>query len=500
MPNSAPQSTALLTGTMGNPTTAPVASPSSLDGIVHVLTCGSVDDGKSTLIGRLLWESSELPDDQREMVHRAARSAGTPDRLDYALLLDGLIAEREQGITIDIAWRYVDADRHRLVIIDSPGHEQYTRNMASGASHADVALMLVDARHGLKRQTRRHAAILSLMGVPRLVLAVNKMDLVDWNEQTYATIARDFADLVGNLDFADWAAIPLSARNGDNIAQSSPNIPWYYGPTLVAHLETIPSRLADTELPFRMPVQTVLRDQQDFRGLAGTIAAGVARIGDAIRDSRTGRQARIARIATMDGDLPEAPAGKAVALVLDRDLDVARGSVLCDPSLVPTDALMIEANLVWLADQPLESHRGLLLRTATDIVPISTIDITSRLDLDNFGFRPEASCEANDVVAATITLSRPVAIDPFRTQRETGAFVLVDPITGNTLAAGVVDKARSQQQTDPNRPIVITRAMLAAGVCAGLASTDPEFTQRAEAVRRLLEHAGVSAELNLEAD
>lgn len=500
MQKRATSSTAAVPGAAEHLETGPSAPQPSLDGIVHVLTCGSVDDGKSTLIGHLLWESSELPDDQREMVRRAAKAAGTPDHLDYALLLDGLIAEREQGITIDIAWRYVDAGQHRLVIIDSPGHEQYTRNMASGASHADVALMLVDARHGLKRQTRRHAAILSLMGVPRLVLAVNKMDLVGWNEQTHAAIARDFAELVANLGFADWAAIPVSARNGDNIAQTSANMPWYDGPSLVAHLETIPSRLAATALPFRMPIQSVLRDQQDFRGLAGTVTAGVARIGDVVRDSRTGRQARIARIATMDGDLREAPAGKAVALVLDSDLDIARGSVLCDPSLVPTDALTIEASLVWLADQPLDSNRGLLLRTATDVVPISTIEITSRLDLDNFGFRPAASCEANDVVAATILLSRPIAIDPFRTQRETGAFVLVDPITGNTLAAGVVDKARSQQQTDPNRPIVITQAMLAAGVCAGLASHDPEFPRRAEAVRRLLEQAGVNAKLDLEAD
>jgi bifunctional enzyme CysN/CysC len=457
-----------------------------------------VDDGKSTLIGRLLWDASDLPDDERERVRSAARKAGEPDKLDYSLLLDGLVAEREQGITIDIAWRYLDTDKRRVVLIDSPGHDQYTRNMASGASHADAAIMLIDARHGIKRQTRRHAAILQLMGVPRVVLAVNKMDLADWSESRFREIERDFAAAVAGLGFKEARAIPVSARHGDNIAAPSSSMPWYGGPTLVAHLESVPSRQSPDASAFRMPVQTVLRDGQDFRGLAGTVSSGKVRVGDEVSDALTGRSARVARIATMDGDLGEAAKGKAVALVLDADLDVARGAVLAAPGALPVRATGLEGRIVWVAEQPFGAARNLLLKTPADLVPIAAIEVTGHVDLDTLTLKPASHCAANDIAAVSITLGRPAALDPFSELEETGTFLLVDALTGATLAAGVVVAAAEggEPRAAVPAPFLLTRDMLAAGLCADLGNSEAdtrEFRRRAREVLRLLSAAGVAA-------
>ncbi len=467
-----------------------------LDGIVHILTCGSVDDGKSTLIGRLLWDASDLPDDERERVRSAARAAGDPDKLDYSLLLDGLVAEREQGITIDIAWRYLDTGYRRAVLIDSPGHDQYTRNMASGASHADAAIMLIDARHGLKRQTRRHAAILQLMGVPRIVLAINKMDLAGWSEARFREIEHDFLAAVDGLGFAEARAIPVSARHGDNVAALSAKMPWYDGPALVALLEGIPSRQSPDARPFRMPVQAVLRDGQDFRGLAGTVSSGAVRVGDEVIDASTGRAARIARIATMDGDLGVARKGKAAVLVLDTDLDVARGAVLSAPAAAPVNARKVEARLVWLSERPFEAGRGLLLRTATDLVPVAAIEITAHLDLDTLALTPANGCSVNDIAAASIVLARPAALDPFGLHEETGSFLLADTLTGATLAAGIVIAASAGSESPPNTHFKLTREMLAQGLCSDLGSSEAgvrEYNRRAREVLRLLAAAGVAA-------
>lgn len=465
-------------------------------GIVHILTCGSVDDGKSTLIGRLLWDGSELPDDQREMVRRAARASGNPDKLDYSLLLDGLVAEREQGITIDVAWRYLDTPRRRLVLIDSPGHDQYTRNMASGASHADAAVMLIDARHGLKQQTRRHSAILSLMGVPRVVLAVNKMDLVDWSEARFREIEAAFLAAVAPLGFVEARAVPVSARHGDNVTEASANAPWYSGPALVGHLEAMPSRTSP-EAPFRMPVQTVLRDGQDFRGLAGTVSSGIIHVGDEIADAVTGRSARIARIATMDGDLAEAAKGKAVVLVLDADLDVARGAVLASPGALPVRATSVEARLVWLADRAFGAAHGLLLRTATDVVPVAGIKISAQIDLDTLSPKPAEGCSPNDIVAASISFGRPAALDRFRDHQGTGTFLLVEALTGATLAAGTVVAARSGDDSRAAHlmPFHITSDMLVKGLCADLGDSEAdagEYRRRVREIVRLFESAGIA--------
>jgi bifunctional enzyme CysN/CysC len=463
-----------------------------LEGIVHVLTCGSVDDGKSTLIGRLLWDTGEVADDQRARLSRG----GGGDAPDFSLLVDGLLAEREQGITIDIAWRYVDAGRRRVVIIDSPGHEQYTRNMASGASHADVAIMLVDARAGIKTQTRRHAAILDLFGVRHVVLAVNKMDLVDWSEATFRTIEAEFRQLSGRFGFHEARAIPVSAKRGDNIASRSTAMPWYTGPQLLDVLQSIPSRRVRTDLPFRFPVQTVLR-ADDFRGLAGTVAAGRIARGVTVIDAASGKKARIARIATMDGDLDSASSGQAVVLQLDRDLDISRGAVLAIPKSAPKPGRVLNTRVVWLAEVPFVPDRRLLLRTSTDLVPIAHMTVKARLDLATLAQEAGDDCAANDIVAAKITLGRAVVADRFADVPETGAIALVDALTGATMAGGVVRAIDRPKSAGHDRSFRITRATLS-DLCAGLAPSNPEYARRAKAVRRLFADAGVEARLDFD--
>ena len=477
----------------------PTATSVLTGGTINILTCGSVDDGKSTLIGRLLWDASDLPDDTRDMVRRSARAKGDGELLDFSLLCDGLIAEREQGITIDVAWRYLDTDNRRFVIIDSPGHEQYTRNMASGASHADIAVILVDARHGMRRQTRRHAAILNLMGVTQVTLAVNKMDLVDWSEQRFREIEADFRQSVAALGFTGSKAIPVAARLGDNVANRSASMPWYKGPTLVSMLASVPPRRAATAQGFRMPVQLVLRDTADFRGLAGTVCAGTVRPGDPVCDALSGRTARVRAISTMDGDLASASAGKAVVLQIDGNIDVTRGTVLSSPDLLPVLARQIDARLVWLADDPFDAGRRLLVRTAADLAPVASIGITARIDLDDLSVTPGATCGVNDIADASLTLARPVAIDRFADYRDTGCFLLVDALSGATLAAGVVNQANPGDPAAADADLVLTRWMLAQGLCADLDSSptgQAEFKRRAHEVASLLRALGIAVKLD----
>ena len=472
--------------------TAQAPAWGNLEGLAHLLTCGSVDDGKSTLIGRLLWDASDLPEDTRQTLMKSAGPDGEPD---VSLLLDGLVAEREQGITIDIAWRYFDAGRRRFVVIDSPGHEQYTRNMASGASHADVAIMLVDARHGVKRQTRRHAAILDLVGVKHVILAVNKMDLAGWSEAKFREIEADFAAVAANFAFEKALALPVSAKLGDNIARRSANLDWYKGPTLLDQLARVPSRGASSAGAFRMPVQMVLRGERDFRGLAGTVSGGRIQVGDAVQDALSGRQSRVRRIATMDGDLAAASAGQAVVLQLDTDIDVARGGVLAAPHALPVVARELDVRLVWLSDAPLEAANGLLLRTATDLVPVAAFKVKARLDLETLAQNDAQTCAANDIVIADIRLGRATALDPFSLQHETGSFVLVDALTGGTLAGGIVTAASASTTTSDGTTFKLTAAMLAGGLCAGLKPDDAEFRRRADEVAILLRAAGVTVEI-----
>jgi bifunctional enzyme CysN/CysC len=463
---------------------------------LKVLTCGSVDDGKSTLIGRMLWDASGLHADQREQLERGARTAaGTPD---FSLLVDGLAAEREQGITIDIAWRYFETPARRLVIIDSPGHEQYTRNMATGASHADVAILLVDARSGVKSQTRRHAAILDLMGVRQVVLAVNKMDLVDWSEPAFRAIEADFAALADRFGFEDAATIPVSAVLGDNVAQRSTNMPWYGGPAVLEHLQQAQAGAGSADGAFRFPVQLVIRDGQDFRGLAGTVASGSIAVGDEVVDAVSGRRARVARIATMGRDLASARTGQAVVIGLDRDLDLSRGAVLGVPGHAPGAAQGIDARLVWMSEEPFDRERGYLLRTATDIVPIASIDIGAHLDLETLSERPASGCASNDIALARIELGRRAALDLFTDQRETGSFVLIDPITGATVAGGIVTARRTRERTARSNAFRLTRDVLERGIGADLPPTgsEQELRRRANEVAILMRGAGVAVEID----
>jgi bifunctional enzyme CysN/CysC len=468
-----------------------------LSGMLRVLTCGSVDDGKSTLIGRLLWDATDLYDDQRETLERGKRvDGGNPD---FSLLMDGLVAEREQGITIDIAWRYFDTASRRIVVIDSPGHEQYTRNMASGASHADVAILLIDARHGIKKQTRRHAAILDLVGVKRVILVVNKMDLVDWSESAFRKIEADFETFSWRFGFWEATAIPTAAVSGDNVAAASTHMPWYTGPTLLQHLEQLPSRVTEPSGPFRFPVQTVLRDSRnDFRGLAGTVSGGSVRVGETVVDALSKRTAKVLRIATMDGDFDQASQGQAVAIQLDTDIDVARGAVLSKADSRPVVARVVDARMVWLSETPYDPRGSYLLRTATDLTPVSNLKIQALLDLETLESHPADACSANDIAIGEIALARPAAIDTFGEAPETGSFMLVDAITGASIAGGVVTAAKAEAALADENTFVLTRAMLERGLNADLrdlSGSEAEFRRRANEVALILRSAGIDVEI-----
>lgn len=483
---------------------APSPSPANLDeiapelsGMLRVLTCGSVDDGKSTLIGRLLWDATDLYDDQRETLRRGKTvDGGNPD---FSLLMDGLVAEREQGITIDIAWRYFDTASRRIVVIDSPGHEQYTRNMASGASHADVAILLIDARHGIKTQTRRHAAILDLVGVKRVILVVNKMDLVDWSESAFRKIEADFETFSWRFGFWETTVIPTAAVSGDNVASLSQNMPWYPGPTLLEHLESLPSRVTEPTGPFRFPVQTVLRDSRnDFRGLAGTVSGGSVRVGETVVDALSKRKAKILRIATMDGDLDTASQGQAVAIQLDTDIDVARGAVLSKGDVPPIAARVLEARMVWLNEAGYDPRGSYLFRTATDLTPVSSLKISALLNLATLETHAASTCGVNDIALGTIALGRPAAIDTFSEVPETGSFMLVDAITGASVAGGVITAAKPEAAEADETTFVLTRQMLERGLNADLgggAQAEAEFRRRANEVALILRSAGINVQI-----
>jgi bifunctional enzyme CysN/CysC len=472
-------------------------SPLHLADSLHVLTCGSVDDGKSTLIGRLLWDADALHADQREALQRSPRTAaGTPD---FSLLVDGLAAEREQGITIDVAWRYFDTPARRLVIIDSPGHEQYTRNMATGASHADVAILLVDARSGIKAQTRRHVAILDLLGVEHVVLTVNKMDLVAWSKTRFRAIEAEFEDLASRFGFRDAIAVPVSAVLGDNIARPSAATPWYDGPVLLDYLQRLQMERAQGGAGFRFPVQMAVRGPQDFRGLAGTVASSAITVGDAVADPISGRQARVRRIVTMGRDLQRAEPGQAVVLQLDADIDVSRGAVLAPADGAPQATRSLSARLVWLADEPFDPTRGYLFRAATDLVPVAAIAVSAHLDLEDLTEQPAQSLSANDIAAVRIDLGRAAVVEPFAEQRETGRFLLIDAVTGATVAGGGVTTVDKKQGKRPaSIGFRLTRALLRQGVAADLGhdpASEQELHRRANEVAILLRGAGVAVEL-----
>jgi len=406
---------------------------------LRLLTCGSVDDGKSTLIGRLLYEQKLIYDDQLSALERDSKKHGTVGAdIDFALLVDGLEAEREQGITIDVAYRYFATPKRSFIVADAPGHEQYTRNMATGASNADLAILLVDARKGLLTQTHRHAIIASLLGIRHVVLAVNKIDLVGYDQATFRRIVEAFKAFSAELDFHSLVAIPISARFGDNISSLSPNTPWHEGPCLVDHLERIEVEDERRNAPFRLPVQWVNRPHLDFRGFAGTIAGGRIKRGDPIVVAGSGRMSAVTGILRAGEPADEAEAGDAVTLTLADEVDVARGDVLAPPDARPEVADQFTAHLIWMSQEPLLPGRSYLMKIGARTTPASVTELKHRIDVDNFDKLAAKTLALNEVGFANLATTAPVAYDPYVENRETGAFILVDRASNETAAAGMI--------------------------------------------------------------
>jgi sulfate adenylyltransferase subunit 1 len=410
--------------------------------LLRFITCGSVDDGKSTLIGRLLWDSKMVFEDQLAALEADSKKVGTQGgAIDYALLLDGLQAEREQGITIDVAYRFFSTDRRKFIVADTPGHEQYTRNMVTGASTAKVAVILVDARKGLLTQTRRHSFLVSLVGIRHIILAVNKMDLIGYDAEKFVQIVQDYYDFAAPLGFASITALPISALNGDNIIEKSQNTPWYEGPTLMQYLETVQVEEERGDLPFRLPVQWVNRPNLDFRGFCGTIAAGTIRPGDELRVASSGLVSRVSRIVTMNGDLEEAVAGQAVTLTLEDEIDISRGDMLTATGAPPLYTRHPEAHLVWLHDEPLQPGQLYLVKTATGVTPGRVTAVHYAVDVNTLEQKQVPALKLNEIGLTRLELDRPVPFDPYRESRDTGSFILIDRFTNATVAAGMVIEA-----------------------------------------------------------
>ncbi|HVV94346.1 MAG TPA: sulfate adenylyltransferase subunit CysN [Hyphomicrobiales bacterium] len=410
--------------------------------LLRFITCGSVDDGKSTLIGRLLYESKLLFDDQLAALDADSRKFGTQaGKLDFALLVDGLAAEREQGITIDVAYRYFTTDRRKFIVADTPGHEQYTRNMATGASTAEVAVILVDARKGLTRQTRRHSLIVSMVGVKHVALAINKMDLVDWSPEIFAQIERDFRAFAAGLGFDGIACIPLSALNGDNVVAGSANAPWYGGPTLLGYLETVEVAPPTAGQPFRLPVQWVNRPDLDFRGYAGLIARGEVRPGMAVVAQPSGQASRVARIVTYGGDLPVAVAGQSVTLTLTDAIDVSRGDVLAAADRPALVAERLDVRLLWMAERPVRPGQSFLMKLGTATAAVTVEAVRSSVDLESLAREPATQLALNAIGDCVLVADRAIAFDPYSANRETGGLILIDRDGYDTVAMGFVNDA-----------------------------------------------------------
>ena len=407
--------------------------------LLRFLTCGSVDDGKSTLIGRLLYESALILDDQLASLERESRRFGTTgDSLDFSLLLDGLEDERQQRITIDVAYRFFTTPQRAFVVADAPGHEQYTRNMATGASTCELAVMLVDARKGVLVQTRRHAFICSLLGIRHLVLAVNKMDLVAFAKQRFEEITHAFRGFASELGDLSVQAIPLSARFGDNVIARSARMPWYDGPTLMEHLNAVDTSDGLGERPFRFPVQWVNRPDGDFRGVSGTVVSGAVSPGDAVLVTGSGRSARVEEIVTFDGSLDHAKAGDAVTLTFETDLDIARGDLLADAGDSPEFVDQFAAHVIWMSDNPLVPGRSYLLKIGTRTVPATVTALKHRVDVNTLAHLADRTLALNEVGFCNLSTALPVAFDPYAANRATGAFILIDRVTNETAGAGMI--------------------------------------------------------------
>ena len=428
--------------------------------LLRFITCGSVDDGKSTLIGRLLYESKMLFEDQLAAVEADSRKWGTQGGdIDFALLVDGLAAEREQGITIDVAYRFFSTDRRKFIVADTPGHEQYTRNMVTGASTADVAVILIDARKGVLTQTRRHSYLVSLIGIRKVVLAINKMDLMDYSEKVYRQIEEDYRAFAQKIGLVDITAMPLSALKGDNMLEPSSRMGWYHGPTLMGYLETV--ELDETRQQagvLRMPVQWVNRPNLDFRGFAGTVAGGTVRPGDRVRAQPSGRESRVARIVTADGDLPLAVAGQSITLTLEDEIDISRGDLISAAAAPAEVADQFEATIVWMADEPLLPGRPYLLKLGTRTVNATVTEPKYKVNVNTLEHLAAKKLDLNEIGVCNVALDRVVAFDAYTANRETGGFILIDRLTNHTVGAGMLHFALRRAHNIHLQPVDVDKA------------------------------------------
>ncbi len=407
---------------------------------LRFLTCGSVDDGKSTLIGRLLYDSKMLFEDHLSALEKDSRKFGTTgEDIDFALLVDGLEAEREQGITIDVAYRFFATDKRKFVVADTPGHEQYTRNMATGASNSELAVVLIDARKGVLTQSRRHSYIASLLGIRHIVLAVNKIDLVGFSEEIFKDIVADYQAFAKDLGFKTLVPIPISARYGDNVITRSDKMPWYKGPALLDHLNTVDVESDLESKPFRMPVQWVNRPDLNFRGFSGTISSGRIKPGDAVAVAASGRTSKVTRVVTMDGDLDEGRAGEAVTICLADEIDISRGDVLSPAAARPEVSDQFSAHILWMGEDEMLPGRQYLLKVGAKTVPATVTELKHKVDVNTFEHLAAKTLHLNEVGNANVSLSTPIAFDPYTENRDTGGFILIDRFTNGTVAAGMID-------------------------------------------------------------
>jgi bifunctional enzyme CysN/CysC len=415
--------------------------------LLRFITCGSVDDGKSTLIGRLLYDSKMIFEDQLAALEADSKKVGTQGgELDLALLVDGLAAEREQGITIDVAYRFFSTDRRKFIVADTPGHEQYTRNMVTGGSTADLAVILIDARKGVLVQTRRHSYLVSLLGIRKVVLAINKMDLVDYSKDVFERIVAEYTAFAERIGLKDIVAIPVSGLKGDNITSPSDHTPWYHGPTLMAYLETVEIEDQLQQRPFRMPVQWVNRPNLDFRGFAGTIVSGSVAPGDKLRVLPSGRESQVVRIVTMDGDLERAVAGQSVTITLADEIDVSRGDVLSTTGEPPGVADQFDVTIIWMADEPMLPGRPYWMKIGTKVVTATITEPKYKVNVNTLEHLAAKQLGLNEIGVCNLSLDQPIAFDPYSENRDTGGFILIDRLTNSTVGAGLVHFALRRSQ------------------------------------------------------
>ena len=431
--------------------------------LLRFTTSGSVDDGKSTLIGRLLYETNCIFEDQYAAVARTSEKRGD-ERVDLSLLLDGLAAEREQGITIDVAYRYFTTEKRKFIIADTPGHEQYTRNMVTGASTSELAIILIDARYGVLTQSKRHGFLVSLLQIPHLVVAVNKMDLVDYDEAVFDRIVREYTEFSEKLEVKDITFIPISALDGDNVTTRSAKTPWYQGHTLLHVLENVHVAADRNFVDFRFPVQTVLRPDLDFRGFAGTVVSGTIRTGEEIAALPSGKTSRVKSVVTYDGELEGAVAGQAVTLTLEDEIDVSRGDMLVRPQNLPTVSSEFDAMMCWMDEERMDPRTAYVLKHTTQKVKAHVREVQYRIDVNTLHREPSAGLGLNEIGRVSIKTSRPIFFDNYKANRGTGSFILIDPVSNRTVAAGMIrGRTRSvkeithQRQAEPQRSTNVRR-------------------------------------------